>query len=808
MKITVSLDTQAVITQPSPLRFKGGCFNPVEIGFTRGSAFVPLPNGAVIEFSVKAKNQWTGGLLAYQNTFTSASGNLYSGMLNCATVALLTALGLSDQVPANDVAQVDASAEVTWSFGGEKLRSITFAVTIEAPITDAEAAATPDPVLYPSPSEVARKSDIPVVGSAAQLDAGTPNGAATLDGTGKLIGAQVPDTVAFKSDLIPNGSNRIVIGNRFALEKLPITNSSGDPISKVNIGDVVHQTGIQGTARSAVVTFSEYTITDDNVNYYYGVRFFDENGNCASFNFLDFGGAGAVISGADFANSFANTINAIGMNAWASVTGDGQVTVTGNTTGPLPGSWSFSQDEAVASYAEIDVAAALPPGDFLVADLNNLGNATGFQGIGNTVDFLSGYGSPTADIGEEGNGYVDQNNGDFYHRDASGWQFVLNIKGPQGAPGLSWRGTWSGGANYNPKDAIFFSGSAYVCVIAAYGESHSPTAAPSFWTLLAQQGNAGAPGAAGESASRALPIDISKVALLRPPYTSIPSYTPAYNPQPIGFDGTNLWVYHGNGLYKKITKLKASDMSVVGTYDLGNFYAAQAMCFDGTNIWGVTANDTRIAKITASTGAATFYTLPSAPYCPCFDGTNLWGLRLSGGVSTLYKIRTSDGVVLGTYSLPNGCTGLIFDGTYLWTSVYNNGASHSFAKIQTSDGTYVTYDSVNPCYMLCFDGKYFWTWVGPTKSLVKVDVSSGLIAGIYATTIATSPNSLCFDGEYLWMDISVNSIYHLLKFRTSDGALVKDYNTGIAYNGGPIGLLFDGTSMWWGNGNNMRIYKF
>jgi hypothetical protein len=65
VKITVNLDTQAVITQPSPLRFKAGCFNPVEIGFTRSSQTASLPDGAVIEFALKPKNQWTGGLLAY-----------------------------------------------------------------------------------------------------------------------------------------------------------------------------------------------------------------------------------------------------------------------------------------------------------------------------------------------------------------------------------------------------------------------------------------------------------------------------------------------------------------------------------------------------------------------------------------------------------------------------------------------------------------------------------------------------------------------------------------------------------------------
>ena len=163
MKITVNLDTQAVITQPSPLRFKAGCFNPVEIGFTRSSQSASLPDGAVIEFALKPKNQWTGGLLAYLNVLTLVPGNLYTGSLNCATTALLSALGISDQTPFNDLAQLDASAEVTWSFSDQKFRSNTFSVTVETPLTDDIAVATPDPELYPTPAEVARKSDLPEV---------------------------------------------------------------------------------------------------------------------------------------------------------------------------------------------------------------------------------------------------------------------------------------------------------------------------------------------------------------------------------------------------------------------------------------------------------------------------------------------------------------------------------------------------------------------------------------------------------------------------------------------------------------------
>jgi len=74
VRITVSLDTQSVIAQPSPLRIKAGAFVPVEVAFTRGTQSVSLPEGAVIEFALKMRGQWTGGLLAYLDVFAAAAG--------------------------------------------------------------------------------------------------------------------------------------------------------------------------------------------------------------------------------------------------------------------------------------------------------------------------------------------------------------------------------------------------------------------------------------------------------------------------------------------------------------------------------------------------------------------------------------------------------------------------------------------------------------------------------------------------------------------------------------------------------------
>ena len=146
MRITISLETHAVITQPSPARVKGGSFAPVEVAFTRGLQNVMLPPGAIIEFALKPKDRITGGTLLYHQTF-DFGGGIYVGVANFGTDELMNALGLSDEPPANDVAQIECSAEVAWSIAGRRFRCSTFTVTVDAPLIDSIEAppSTPEP---------------------------------------------------------------------------------------------------------------------------------------------------------------------------------------------------------------------------------------------------------------------------------------------------------------------------------------------------------------------------------------------------------------------------------------------------------------------------------------------------------------------------------------------------------------------------------------------------------------------------------------------------------------------------------------
>jgi len=154
VRITVNLDTQAVITQPSPARAKAGGIVPLEVSFTRASQAVMLPAGSTIEFALKPKNVWTGGMLVYHSAFAAGSGSVYTGEANFSTAQLLAALGLADNAPANDVGQIEASCEIVWNIGSQRFRSATCPITVESPLADAIIVPPTDPTLYPTPSEL------------------------------------------------------------------------------------------------------------------------------------------------------------------------------------------------------------------------------------------------------------------------------------------------------------------------------------------------------------------------------------------------------------------------------------------------------------------------------------------------------------------------------------------------------------------------------------------------------------------------------------------------------------------------------
>ena len=447
----------------------------------------------------------------------------------------------------------------------------------------------------------------------------------------------------------------------------------------------------------SVVTLGVYQMP-----FTFAGNFYDQGGNYYSAYAEVYGPMPTEGFAQEIANALTNNIPFLNV----AVNGTA-VSATYSFSGQLPSQPYFYDPSGngqlwQASFA--DGISGVPPGTFLVSDISALGNAGGYKGIGDTVDFLSGYGAPSNSVGSLGNGYVDLNNGNFYHRSDSGWFFVLNIKGPQGSQGAT-------GAT----------------------------------------GPAGAAGAAGASSAKLPRLGMHRAFHL-PPQSLALSFTPIRG----CFDGSYLWVTSGTSLAK--IDVRTSVPSVVGTYSIATGTSCQDVCFDGTNIW-MTNGSTTIFKINGSTGASIgSYTVGGATGGLCFDGANLWVSHYGASPLSLSKINIATGAVLATYNVADAkyISRFATDGTDLFVPCDWTSAAPGICRVRISDGVRVATYSMPNNYNLSanlFDGSYLWQagGGGSTNTVYKVNPTTGAFLGELPQNSLTWPNVVALTDNSLFL---------------------------------------------------------
>jgi DNA-binding beta-propeller fold protein YncE len=142
-----------------------------------------------------------------------------------------------------------------------------------------------------------------------------------------------------------------------------------------------------------------------------------------------------------------------------------------------------------------------------------------------------------------------------------------------------------------------------------------------------------------------------------------------YSPITAAFDGVNVWVVNGgDGATGSVSKLRAGDGKVLGTFTVGN--SPTGIAFDGANMWIANRGDGTVSKLRASDGEnlGTF-AVPLLPYGVAFDGVNIW-LTTDEGVTELGE----DGAVLYQINIEGGATGVAFDGADLWLAEFGKNA--------------------------------------------------------------------------------------------------------------------------------------
>jgi hypothetical protein len=256
-------------------------------------------------------------------------------------------------------------------------------------------------------------------------------------------------------------------------------------------------------------------------------------------------------------------------------------------------------------------------------------------------------------------------------------------------------------------------------------------------------------------------------------------------PAGIAFDGANIWV--ANMSSDNVTKLRASDGAVLGTYGLGGGTGPCAVAFDGANIWVTNWADDTVTKLQASNGNLLgTYDVGHWPRGVAFDGASIW--VANEWDNNVTKLRASDGAVLGTYGLGGGTgpVAVAFDGANIWVTNFVDG---TVTKLQASNGDLLgTYPVGTGPWGVAFDGANIWVANYGSNNVTKLRASDGALLGTH--DVGNGPQGITFDGASIWVANCDDDT--VTKLRASDGVVLGTYAVGTS----PSGVAFDGANIW------------
>jgi hypothetical protein len=258
-------------------------------------------------------------------------------------------------------------------------------------------------------------------------------------------------------------------------------------------------------------------------------------------------------------------------------------------------------------------------------------------------------------------------------------------------------------------------------------------------------------------------------------------------PGALAFDGTNIWTTALSDGY--LIKVRASDGAILGKYGI---FEPLFVASDGPNVW-VTNGVGDVTKFRGTDGAIekTIDLGTSQLGGIISDGTSIWVAVYAG--NTVYKLRPSDGEILGVYSVGPQPNQLAFDGANVWVT---NSYGDSVSKLRASDGHLLfTAPAGDSPFGIVFDGHDIWVansypgGVKPAETITKLRLSDGAIIG--TAKVGRNPQLLAFDGHNVW----VSNYYPdntVLQVSDRDGSRKRTFAEGID----PDAILFDGTSIW------------
>jgi sugar lactone lactonase YvrE len=206
------------------------------------------------------------------------------------------------------------------------------------------------------------------------------------------------------------------------------------------------------------------------------------------------------------------------------------------------------------------------------------------------------------------------------------------------------------------------------------------------------------------------------------------------------------------------------------------------IAFDGANVWVANGGSDTVTKLRSSDGVnlGTF-AVGATPFGIAFDGANLWVANGSG----VTKLRASDGSNLGTFGVGASPLGVACDGSNTWVASFGSG---TVTKLRSSDGTPLgTFTLPYPPFGLAFDGENIWVTNG--QSVTKLRASDGTSLGNF--NVGGNSSGVAFDGANIWVVSTGVANSYVTKLRGSDGIVLSAFPVNASG-----GIAFDGANIW------------
>ncbi|MGC8493956.1 MAG: hypothetical protein ACP5SH_19715 [Syntrophobacteraceae bacterium] len=259
-------------------------------------------------------------------------------------------------------------------------------------------------------------------------------------------------------------------------------------------------------------------------------------------------------------------------------------------------------------------------------------------------------------------------------------------------------------------------------------------------------------------------------------------------PYGVAYDGTNIWV--ANYSRDTVTKLRAGDGSLVGTYKVPGPWG---MAFDGENIWVASYSGGTVTKLKAANGALLgVYAVGVNPRAVLCDGRYIW-VASGGDRGTVSKLR-EDGTMLWTTPMEDPW-GMAFDGSTVWVT---NRSTNRVTRLNESGCIVGVYKAGDQPLAIAFDGAYMWVADNGDDTVTKLSAVDGERVGKFPVGIDSF--GIFSDGHYVWI-VRANGVLTQI---TTQGCLIANFDAGDA----PDGIAFDGVNIWVANTEgNVRVFR-